>query len=455
MPAGRLFGPPDVWSARVTPAYYWEPARPQRRVGCLCRSTCVAITALVAEEAVANSNGHGNQLWWRAPGVWLKAAASTTTAIGIVTYAVLRVDYALFYDRFGLKPEDVGLGQAELISQSLAGVVLILAVTFVELVILATLVWIWGVLLLAIRTLFGDVARRDGIVAAILLGSLPLWWALGQVIGATTAAPWVLVAVGPVALLCLAWVAWAVSAAAPRSQFTPARAFGGLAVVIFVVSLAAQLVYFWWIVVGFVGLFVMAAAIIEQVSRRRSPRADNDERGRNPESISADVDPARTATPMTEASDVDKVAAATPMTEAPDVDKVASSASLRWRRPRLATIRVVLVAALVGTVAITETLLAFSAVSDANYVRSGHAVQPTFLGVPLVSWGARAVEVAWVGLPPAGQATLVDHCFLYLGQGGGVVLLYDHDAGRTVRISSSAVVLSIQPQANYEPVCPR
>jgi hypothetical protein len=99
----------------------------------------------------------------------------------------------------------------------------------------------------------------------------------------------------------------------------------------------------------------------------------------------------------------------------------------------------------VGTVALTETLLAFSAVSDANYVRSGHAVQPTFLGVPLVSWGARAVEVAWDGQPPAGLGTLVDHCFLYLGQGGGVVLLYDHDTGRTVRISSSAVVLSIQP----------
>ena len=116
---------------------------------------------------------------------------------------------------------------------------------------------------------------------------------------------------------------------------------------------------------------------------------------------------------------------------------------------------IVLVAAVVGTVALTETLLASSAVSDATYVRSGHAVQPTFLGVPLVSWGARAVEVAWDGQPPAGFGTLVDHCFLYLGQGAGVVLLYDHDTGRTVRVSSSAVVLSIQPQADYERVCPR
>jgi hypothetical protein len=142
------------------------------------------------------------------------------------------------------------------------------------------------------------------------------------------------------------------------------------------------------------------------------------------------------------------------MGEASNVDKVAPSARRRQRRPLPATIRVVLVAAVVGTIALTETLLAFSAVSDANYVRSGHAVQPTFLGVPLVSWGARAVEVAWDGQPPAGLGTLVDHCFLYLGQGGGVVLLYDHDTGRTVRISSSAVVLSIQPLANYERVCP-
>jgi hypothetical protein len=344
---------------------------------------------------------------------------------------VLRVDYGLFYDRFGLKPEDVGLGQAELISQSLAGVVLILIVIFVELVIFAAVVWIWGVLVGAMGKQFLDVARRNGIVAAILLGSVLVGGSLGQVIGATTAGPWVLLAVGPIALW---WLVWGVR----RAHLTAARAFGGLAVVLFAVSLAFRL-SIRWTVLGFVGLMVMAV-IIERTSRRRSRPAATTSAVETPSDISADLDPAVAATPVTEAS---------------DVDEVASSASRRLRRPRPATIRVVLVAAVVGTVAVTETLLAFSAVSDANYVRSGHAVQPTFLGVPLVSWGARAVEVAWDGQPPAGLGTLVNHCFLYLGQGGGVVLLYDHDTGRTVRISSSAVVLSIQPQANYERVCPR
>ena len=138
----------------------------------MCRSTCIAMTALVAEEAGVDGDGHSNQSWWRAPDVWLKAAASTTTALGLVTYAVLRVDYGLFYDRFGLKPEDVGLGQAELISQSLAGVVLILIVIFVELVIFAAVLGIWGVLVRAMGKQFLDVARRDGIVAAILLSSV-------------------------------------------------------------------------------------------------------------------------------------------------------------------------------------------------------------------------------------------------------------------------------------------
>jgi hypothetical protein len=407
----------------------------------------------VAEEAGADSDGHDNQSWWRAPGKWLKAAASTTTALGVVTYAVLRVDYALFYDRFGLKPEDVGLGQAELISQSVAGVVLILTVLFVELVFLAGVVWIWGVLLRAMGRQFLDVGRSDGIVAAIMLVLVMLGGVLGAVIGATTAGAWVLLAVGPVALLCLAWVAWAVSAAAPRSQFTVARAFGAFAVVVFAGSLAFRLSP-GWLVVGIVGLFVVAA-IIEQTARRRARQAATTSAVGTQSDTSADVDPAAAAAPMTEASDVDPTAAATAVTGASDVDKVAASASRRQRRPRPATIRVVLVAAVVGTVALTETLLASSAVSDANYVRSGHAVQPTFLGVPLVSWGARAVEVAWDGQPPAGLAMLVDHCFLYLGQGAGVVLLYDHDTGRTVRVSSSAVVLSIQPQADYERVCPR
>jgi hypothetical protein len=42
---------------------------------------------------------------------------------GLFLYGALRLDYSLFYGRFGIKPEDVGLGYGEVLSQSVAGLV--------------------------------------------------------------------------------------------------------------------------------------------------------------------------------------------------------------------------------------------------------------------------------------------------------------------------------------------
>jgi hypothetical protein len=42
---------------------------------------------------------------------------------GLFVYGALRLDYSLFYGRFGIKPEDVGLGYGEVLSQSVAGLV--------------------------------------------------------------------------------------------------------------------------------------------------------------------------------------------------------------------------------------------------------------------------------------------------------------------------------------------
>jgi hypothetical protein len=47
-------------------------------------------------------------------------------AVGLILAAILRVSYAQFYGRLGVRPEEVGLGSAELLVASLPGTVLVL-----------------------------------------------------------------------------------------------------------------------------------------------------------------------------------------------------------------------------------------------------------------------------------------------------------------------------------------
>ncbi len=49
-----------------------------------------------------------------------------TGGLGLVLYGVLRLAYSMFYANLGLRPEDVGFGYAEILSQSLAGLVVML-----------------------------------------------------------------------------------------------------------------------------------------------------------------------------------------------------------------------------------------------------------------------------------------------------------------------------------------
>lgn len=47
---------------------------------------------------------------------------------GIFSYALLRISYDLFYQPFGIRIEELGIGYAELLSQALIGFVLLLAI---------------------------------------------------------------------------------------------------------------------------------------------------------------------------------------------------------------------------------------------------------------------------------------------------------------------------------------
>jgi hypothetical protein len=48
-----------------------------------------------------------------------------------ITYAALRAAYSQFYDHFGILPEEVGFGKAELLSQALAGPLIVFIVVFI------------------------------------------------------------------------------------------------------------------------------------------------------------------------------------------------------------------------------------------------------------------------------------------------------------------------------------
>jgi hypothetical protein len=47
------------------------------------------------------------------------------TLMGLITYGVLRAVYGLFYARLGVTPEEVGLGYADTLEQSVVGLVIV------------------------------------------------------------------------------------------------------------------------------------------------------------------------------------------------------------------------------------------------------------------------------------------------------------------------------------------
>src|SRR5436309_386329 len=48
--------------------------------------------------------------------------------LGLLFYAILRIAYSAFYGRFGLSPDDLGLGYVDLLVQSMVGTSIVLVV---------------------------------------------------------------------------------------------------------------------------------------------------------------------------------------------------------------------------------------------------------------------------------------------------------------------------------------
>jgi hypothetical protein len=98
---------------------------------------------------------------------WVIASPLTAlTVAGLVLYGSLRLDYSLFYSRFGLRPEDVGLGYAEILSQSVVGLVIYVLLYFAMLLYFNREIDFARTML---RMLFRRTVFIPALVAAILV----------------------------------------------------------------------------------------------------------------------------------------------------------------------------------------------------------------------------------------------------------------------------------------------
>jgi hypothetical protein len=122
---------------------------------------------------------------------------SAVTVLGLCLYGFLRYVYARFYSPLGVKPEEVGLGYAEILSQSVMGLLLFSALMFLLLLVGTVLViigaLIWGGLF---REIQSDI-RRDrrkalwtlvgmAVIVAVVAVVEAVGWGIGLLLGSIT-----------------------------------------------------------------------------------------------------------------------------------------------------------------------------------------------------------------------------------------------------------------------------
>ena len=91
---------------------------------------------------------------------WATDAPTVLAVLGIVLYAVLRIAYSLFYNNFGLTPDDLGLSYLDLLIQSAVGTVILLMVMFVvAALVVSVYVGMFGQLRMQIQMLWNNFFR--------------------------------------------------------------------------------------------------------------------------------------------------------------------------------------------------------------------------------------------------------------------------------------------------------
>jgi hypothetical protein len=99
----------------------------------------------MAEQADGQPSGQRLSTWLDvAIDVARSISWQTFAALGILAYGVLRIVFGLFYGSFGVRPEEVGYGYADALTQSTAAVLLVVLLALINLHLLSLVYLLWS-----------------------------------------------------------------------------------------------------------------------------------------------------------------------------------------------------------------------------------------------------------------------------------------------------------------------
>ena len=321
------------------------------------------------------------------------------TALVAVLFVVLRAIYTLFYSRFGVAPEEVGLGYGQSLAQAAIGGILITLLPLAVLVALqlAYLAWLWSHVRLKRKALahgwtrFLAAARADP--------------QTNPRTNRRTLSRWLAHRLAILAVFVGALV-------------VARRAEGGTR---------------WAVVVGVgltLGWLFEIGETVPNPFRYKATGGPGE----------GQTQPAReeAAEGRLDHGPAGTVAATPTPPVAPNGASEAVAWGFRW--------------SLAAAVALLLFLLASWAIRDAAAVQAG---RPINVG-PSVPWQAQQALISWTAAtPPKVVAELEGHCVMYLGQANAITVLYDVDAARTLRLPSGSVAVSTPDPTGQESArCP-
>lgn len=134
--------------------------------------------------------------------------------------------------------------------------------------------------------------------------------------------------------------------------------------------------------------------------------------------------------------------------ESPFVDAPGPAGAPRDVVRRVTRLVVIVIAAILTVAFLVAPTL--QAIRDAHAVEKGRSVS----GFPASAWRAQRAQITWLRQPPP-TPDFGSHCLMHLGQSDGVLVLYDVDDQKTLRLPGSDVVVAAVPSAaSADSACP-
>jgi hypothetical protein len=101
-----------------------------------------------------------------------------------------------------------------------------------------------------------------------------------------------------------------------------------------------------------------------------------------------------------------------------------------------------------ANLALTAFLVVLVSSQARRDFRAGHRTAPLLGWLALPSpWQARIATLAWTAPPPGLGSP--PSCALYLGTSDGVIVIHDHERGRTIRVPEAQIIVSIAPDLDH------